>query len=87
MAYFYTTDPTGEDATAQGYARDVISCFVYQHEHAGSVKFYRWVNNATGNHFYTADPNGEGIQRIGFTIRNPAQGWVFPLWSLVSRLG
>jgi Repeat of unknown function (DUF5648) len=38
---------------------------------------YRWNNSTVGDHFYTADPSGEGAPAMGY-VNEGIAGWVDP---------
>ncbi|KAJ6125878.1 hypothetical protein N7471_010371 [Penicillium samsonianum] len=70
--HFYTLDFHGERAPSGGYQREGTTGYVYSTQQPGTVPIFRWFNPQSGDHFYTADPNGELARP---TYRFEGIGW------------
>lgn len=57
--HFYTVDPNGESAAANGYVFDKIQCYVPDGPGANTLAAYRFYQARSGDHFFTTDPTGE----------------------------
>lgn len=81
LMHFYTTDPNGELAAAAGYRPDGSRGHVVADEHnerLPTTKLWRWYAHLPhGSHFYSTDPDGEGLPQHGYRLEDLDMGEVF----------
>lgn len=67
FGHFWTTDPNGEGLNKTEWQREGIACWVIKPDlpnpPSGSVPFWRFYSSTAGIHFWTTDPNGEGLDK------------------------
>ena len=64
--HFYTTDPSGELAPANGYVSEGITGYIATSQQPGTTALYRWYSSSAMDHFYTTDPSGELAPANGY---------------------
>ena len=65
-----------------GFVSEGTECLIYTRQMTGTVPLYRYMNDARGDHFYTADPHEIGVPAFGVTINGyrfeGIAGYCFP---------
>lgn len=67
--YLYTGHPETENfSVLRHYRKERLAFRLFREDTPGTKKFYRWYNQAKGDHYYSYDPGGGGQSLAGYVL-------------------